>query len=115
MEIGATAPLLTSPAELGLNPKQTPSKIHDAARQFESLMIGELLKSVREASSEGWLGSGGSDANDSALGMAEGQLATAIANGGGIGLATMIERSLTKQVSNQKLTASSGSGVAESK
>ena len=115
MEIGATAPLLASPAELTPNPKQTPSKIHAAAQQFESLMIGELLKSVREASSDGWLGSGGSDASDSALGMAEGQLATAIANGGGIGLAAMIERSLTKQVANQKLTASSGSAAAESK
>jgi Rod binding domain-containing protein len=94
----ASTPLLSSPADL--LPNRKASKIHDAAQQFEALMIGEMLKSVRESSSDGWLGSGDSDASDSALGMAEGQLATAIANGGGIGLAQMIERSVTKQVAS---------------
>lgn len=112
MPITATTPLLSS--AIDLLPRQKPSKIHEAARQFEALMIGEMLKSVREASSEGWLGSGGSEASDSALGMAEGQFATAIANGGGIGLAHMIERSLTKQTS-QKVNASSDAAGPASK
>lgn len=108
----ATTPLLASPSDL--LPKQKVSKIHEAAQQFEALMIGEMLKSVRESSSDGWLGSGDSDASDSALGMAEGQLSTAIANGGGIGLASMIERSVTRQVS-QKVNASSDAAGVSSK
>jgi len=112
MSISATTPLLSSPTEV--SPKTKPSKIHDAAQQFEALMIGEMLKSVREASSDGWLGSGDSDASNSALGMAEGQFATAIAHGGGIGLASMIERSLTKQAT-QNVKASSDDAGAVSK
>ncbi len=105
MNITGNTPLLTSPTDL--LQKQKPSKIHEAARQFEALMIGEMLKSVRESSSDGWLGSGDSDESNSALGMAEGQFATAIANGGGFGLATMIERNLTKQASSQNVKLSS--------
>ena len=79
--------------------KADPKKIHDAAQQFESLMIGEMLKSVRENSSSGWLGSGDEDdsTSDSAIGMAESQFANALALSGGLGLSKMIERSVTAE------------------
>jgi peptidoglycan hydrolase FlgJ len=83
-------------------PEKTGSKIHDAAQQFESLMIGEMLKAVRESSSDGWLGSGDSDSDDSALSMAETQLASAISRAGGLGLAGMIEHNVSHEV-DQKL------------
>lgn len=70
------------------------AKLHKAARDFEALMIGEMLKSTREAGSGGWLGSGDDPGNDSAMGLAESQLAQAIANGGGLGLARLIEKQL---------------------
>ena len=74
-----------------------PSKLHDAAQQFEALMIGEMMKSVRESGSEGWLGSGGDSEDDSAMGMAESQFARALTAGGGLGLSRMIEQSVTAQ------------------
>lgn len=106
--IDASISALTGPAELM---QKKPSKIHDAAQQFEALMIGEMLKSVRESSSDGWLGSGDSDASDSAQSMAETQFASALASGGGIGLAKMIERNLTKEASAQNVTATPDSSA----
>ncbi|MBV8808767.1 MAG: rod-binding protein [Acidobacteriaceae bacterium] len=103
--LDATTSVLAGPAELI---QKKPEKIHDAAQQFEALMIGEMLKSVRESSSDGWLGSGDSDASDSAESMAETQFASALAAGGGIGLAKMIESNLTKAAAAQNVTASSG-------
>jgi peptidoglycan hydrolase FlgJ len=74
-----------------------PKKVHDAAQQFESLLIGEMLRSAREESSEGWLGSGEGTGDDSAMDMAETQFANALSRSGGLGLAAMIERSLAPQ------------------
>jgi Rod binding domain-containing protein len=70
------------------------SKIVNAASQFEALLIGEMLKSVREASDDGWLGGGSDSSAESAFGIAENQLAQAISQHGGFGLAKTIERAL---------------------
>lgn len=83
-----------------------PSKLHDAAQQFEALMIGEMMRSVRESGSEGWLGSGGDTGDDSAMDMAESQFARALATGGGLGLAKTIEQSVAAQhPESQNVTA----------
>lgn len=74
-----------------------PSKLHDAAQQFEALMIGEMMRSVREAGSEGWMGSGSDSGSESAMDMAEGQFARALATGGGLGLSKTIEQSVSAQ------------------
>ncbi len=72
----------------------TPAKIHDAAQQFEALLIGQILHSARE--SGGWLGS--SDASsDCATDYAEQQLAVAMAQRGGLGLADLIAKGIGKQ------------------
>lgn len=79
------------------------SKLHEAAQQFEALMIGEMMKSVRESSNSGWLGSSGDDpSTDSAVEMAESHFAKALAMGGGLGLAKMVEQTVGQQQSNQK-------------
>jgi Rod binding domain-containing protein len=70
------------------------SKLHNAAQQFEALVIGEMLRAGRESGSDGWLGSGDEAGDDSALDMAEGQLSNALAAGGGLGLAKTIEKTL---------------------
>jgi Rod binding domain-containing protein len=71
-----------------------PSKLHAAAQQFEALVIGEMMRSQREAGSEGWMGSGGGTGDDSAMDMAEAQFSNALAAGGGLGLAKMIEKTM---------------------
>ncbi len=72
-------------------------KLHKAAQEFEALLVGEMLKSARESGSDGWLGSGESTGDDSAMDMAESQLANALSSGGGLGLASTIERAMSKQ------------------
>jgi Rod binding domain-containing protein len=75
-----------------------PSKLHQAAQQFESLMISEMMKSVHEGSSSGWLGSDGDEGGDNqAMEMAESQFANALAMNGGLGLARMVEQSIGQQ------------------
>jgi Rod binding domain-containing protein len=92
---------------------KTPSKLADAARQFESLLIGEMLKSARESDSDGWLGSGSDSGSQSAMGLAETQFAQAISSQGGFGLAKTIERSVASQSAQKEKaapeTASTGS------
>jgi len=69
-----------------------PKKIHDAASQFESLMIEEMLKTVRASTGDDALS--GEDEDDSsgglAMDMAQGFFAQAIAAKGGLGLADTI-------------------------
>ena len=77
-------------------PGSKAAKLKAASEQFESLLIGEMLKSVREASDEGWLGSGSDSASESAFGIAESQFAQAIASHGGFGLAKTIQHSMEK-------------------
>lgn len=73
------------------------SKLHDAAQQFEALMLGEVLKTVRSGGSDGWLGSGDGTGDDSAMDMAQNQLANVLASRGGFGLAHMIEQKMHGQ------------------
>jgi len=92
MELTNTSPLLPL-ASNDLTGTAKPSKLHDAAQQFEALMIGEMMKSVRDSGSEdGWLGSGGGPGSDTAMDMAENQFAKALAQGGGLGIAKTIEQ-----------------------
>lgn len=64
-------------------------KIRDAAQQFEALLLGQILHSAHD-SQAGWLGSGGDSSGDCASDYAEQQLATTIAQQGGLGLSKLI-------------------------
>ena len=76
--------------------RNDPARVRDAACQFEALLIGQLMKSVRESSS-GWLSSGDEDqAGATATDMAEEQFAKALASQGGLGLARMVTAGLKK-------------------
>lgn len=83
---------LTNSAESSSG-SRNPSKIHDAATQFESLLIAQVFKTVHE-DDEGWLGAGEDQSAGTALGMADEYLAQSISKRGGLGLAQMIERQL---------------------
>jgi Rod binding domain-containing protein len=74
--------------------KNDPQKIAGAAKQFEALLIAEMLKSVHE-SGGGWMGTGDDQTASPAMEMGDEQFAMAIASKGGLGLGTMIKNALT--------------------
>jgi peptidoglycan hydrolase FlgJ len=79
----------------GASPQDTPAKIHQAAQQFESLLIGQLLKTSREASGGGgWLGTDDDDAGATGMEIAEQEFAKMLASNGGLGLSKTIEAGL---------------------
>jgi len=78
------------------------SKIHDAAQQFEALLIGEMLKSARESGSWELTEEDADPGQDSLAGMAESQFANALARSGGLGLSHMVEQSVSQQAGTQK-------------
>ena len=71
----------------------SPQKTKDAAAQFESLLVGQILKSAHEEEG-GWLGAGEDQTAGSAMQMADEYLAKALTSHGGLGLARMISKSL---------------------
>lgn len=79
------------------------------ARQFEGVMLQQMLKSMRDTVEEGGLFS--DESTKTYMGMLDNQLATQIAERGGIGLAKTIERQLSQARESQKtdtaVTASS--------
>jgi peptidoglycan hydrolase FlgJ len=98
---------------LGTKPSAAPQpdKLHNAAQQFEALFLSEMLKSARE-SGGGWLGSGESTGDDSAMDLAESQLANAFASGKGLGLAGMIERTMRKSLDQKVADTPANSAVS---
>jgi len=87
--------VLSNPStNLGTATKDSPQKIHAAATEFESLMIGQIMKSMHEENGEGWLGTGEDQTASSAMGMADEYFAKAMASKGGLGLANMISKNL---------------------
>jgi Rod binding domain-containing protein len=79
----------------------SPARIHEAAQQFESLMISQMLKSMRE-SEDSWLGTGDDSAGSTAVEMAEEELAKSISLRGGLGLAELVEAGLMKSASTPR-------------
>ena len=79
----------------GPRPHDTPEKIRDAAQQFEALLIGQILRTAREAGG-GFMGEK-DPASDCATDFAEQQFATVMAHSGGLGLATLIMKGLEPQ------------------
>ena len=90
MQVSATSAEAISTGVL----REDPAKLDDAARQFEALLISGMLKSARESGGEGFMGSGTDGASDTALSMADEQLAQAMASRGGLGLAKLISERL---------------------
>ena len=86
-----TPPVPTSRAD--------PAKVENAAKQFESLLIGQIMKSMHEAGSADWMGTGDDPSGESAMELAEEQFAQAMASQGGLGLAKLIVKGITVQQS----------------
>jgi flagellar protein FlgJ len=96
-----TLPKLTTvaaPAEsTGPAPKKDdPEKVKSAAQQFEALLIGQMMKSMKE-SEGGWMGTNADDSSSSALEYAQEVFSQSLAAHGGLGLASLIVKGLTTQ------------------
>jgi len=89
-------------------PQDDPKRVADAAQQFESLLIGQLLKSVHESGAGGWLGTGDDEAGSQAMELAEEQMAQALAQRGGLGLARLVVAGLQKASLSQKAGPAAG-------
>lgn len=74
--------------------KPDPAKTKEAAQQFEAVLIGQLLRSMRESASAGWLGTGEDAAGDSMMEVAEEHLSAVMAAQGGIGLANLVTQGI---------------------
>lgn len=95
MNVGAILPGAVADPQASKTANQ--DKIHKAAQDFEALMVTEMLKSSHGEG--GWLGTGDDSSGDTAIGMGETQMAQALANSGGLGLAKMIEAGLSRSSS----------------
>ena len=82
-----------------LPPAMDPAQLKrtGAAKDFESLLIAQMLRSVREEGS-GWLGTGEDESSSAAFGLGEEELAKSLSAGGGIGLSKIIESGLKPEV-----------------
>jgi peptidoglycan hydrolase FlgJ len=89
----AISPLAVSSASAA--PKDDPAKIKESAKQFEALMIGQMLKSMRD-SEGGWMGTGEDESSSSAMEYATESFAQALAARGGLGLAAMVAKGFEK-------------------
>jgi len=76
-------------------PKDDPVKVRESAKQFEALLIGQMLKSMRDAEG-GWLGTEGDDASSAAMEYAQENFAQTLASSGGLGLAKLVAGGLQK-------------------
>lgn len=85
-------------------------KIKEAALQFESLLIGQMLRIMREASQGGGLSPESNEAGQTLSEFAEQRLSEVLASQGGLGLASLIEHGLQQSDHPQRLKcADSGS------
>ena len=80
-----------------------------AAKDFEALLVGEMLRAVREEGS-GWLGTGEDQSSEAAFGLGEDQLARALSASGGFGLSKIIDAGLKKQSDAVEEQRSGGQG-----
>jgi flagellar protein FlgJ len=76
-------------------PKDDPAKVKESAKQFEALLIGQMLKSMRD-SEGGWLGTGEDQSSSSAMEYAQESFAQALASRGGLGLAAIVAKGFEK-------------------
>jgi len=67
-----------------------------AAKDFEALLLTQMLHSVRDEAS-GWLGTGEDQSSAAAFGLGEEELAKSMAASGGLGIAKLIDQGLQRQ------------------
>lgn len=71
-------------------------KLRQASEDFEALLIGQMLQSIRESALSGWQETA-DQSGAVALEMAESQLARLMASNGGLGLARTLQNSIKQE------------------
>lgn len=84
--------------------------LHQAAKQFESLFVNMMLKSMRAATPQ----EGATDSEQTRLftGMLDEQYAQGLSQGRGLGLAALIEKQLSRQLGGPAVEGSAVSGAS---
>jgi len=90
--------------------KPDAARIKETAKQFEALLIGQIMKSMREAGGSGWLGGGEDQSGATMTEFAEQHVAQILGSQGGFGLAALIEKGLEKAAQPQKLSDGATTG-----
>jgi len=95
---------INSPMPLPALKPPDAAKIHATAQQFEALLIGELLKTSREAgTSSGWLGTGDDDeAGQTGMEVGEQEFARMLAASGGLGISKTIEAGMRRDAAAER-------------
>lgn len=70
------------------------NKIESSAKQFEALLIGQMLKSARESGSSS-LGDDDDSSGETMLDVADQQFSQVLANNGGLGMARLLVQGLS--------------------
>ncbi len=94
-------------------PPSGSGNLKESAQQFEALLIGQMLKSVRESGGS-WMGGGEDEAASSAIGMAEEHLAHTLAAQGGLGLTAMVMQGLAHDEDQRRAKGSENTGNSAS-
>lgn len=83
----------TDIASTAVPSKNDPDKVLNAAKQFEALLIGQMMKSMQDNES-GWLGTGDDESSSAAMEYGQEVFAQAMSAGGGLGLAKLVASGL---------------------
>jgi Rod binding domain-containing protein len=85
-----------SPTTVSAPPAGAPTKVEGAAKQFEALMIAQMLRTARENTEDG-------DATSAPmLDVADQQFSQLLANNGGLGIAQLVIKGLGQANANQQ-------------
>ncbi len=90
-----TPAAIASPSVDAAPKKDSPEKVLDASKQFEALLLSQMMHSMRDEEG-GWLGTDADDASSSAMEYAQEAFAQSMTKQGGLGLATLLAKGLTK-------------------
>ena len=93
MILDSIAAAVTDVTSLAVKAKDSPEKILGAAKQFESLLVAQLMKSMQD-SEGGWLGTGEDQSASAAIEYGQEAFAQAMSASGGLGLAQMVAAGL---------------------
>ena len=74
-------------------PASAPKDAASAAKQFEAMLIAQMLRSTHEAAGD----DGDDSTNSTMMDLANQQLAQLLSDHGGLGLGAMIDKSLPKK------------------
>jgi flagellar protein FlgJ len=93
MKLDKMAAVEAPAASMNVAPKDDPAKVRESAKQFEALLIGQMMKSMTD-SEGGWLGTGEDQSGSSAMEYAQENFAQSMADSGGLGLASLVVKGL---------------------